>query len=62
MRKFLKLFVRDERGVSALEYAILAGIIVAAVVAGATTLSTGVKNLFSDLSKQLTKADNAASK
>ncbi len=40
MRQFLKFFRRDERGVTALEYAILAGIIVVAVIGVGTTFST----------------------
>lgn len=34
MLTFLKMLRRDERGVSALEYAILAGLVLAAVVVG----------------------------
>ena len=58
MSKFVKLFVRDERGVSALEYAILAGIVVAALVAGTTTLKADVTTLFQNLTNAV---HNAAS-
>jgi len=46
MRQFLKFFQRDERGVTALEYAILAGIIVVALVAVGTTFSTNLQAIF----------------
>ena len=42
MSKFIKAFVRDERGVSAMEYAILAGIIVVALTAVGVTFTTGM--------------------
>jgi pilus assembly protein Flp/PilA len=58
MRKFINLFVRDERGVSAMEYAILAGIIVVALTAiGTNTFQKGFKDLFSNL---FTKVQAAA--
>jgi len=60
IRQFFKKFVRDERGVTALEYAILAGIIVAAVVAGAGYLSTGLKSGFASLSNQITSAASSS--
>lgn len=58
MSKFVKLFVRDERGVSALEYAILAGIVVAALVAGTTTLKADVTTLFQNLTNAVHNAAN----
>jgi pilus assembly protein Flp/PilA len=56
IRQFVKKFVRDERGVTALEYAILAGIIVAAVAAGVGYLSTSLKDGFGSLSNQISSA------
>ncbi|HEY2022311.1 Flp family type IVb pilin [Paraburkholderia sp.] len=49
MTKFFKAFVRDERGVSALEYAILAGIIVVALTAVGTTFSASLQGIFTNL-------------
>jgi len=46
MRKFIKWFVRDERGVSAMEYAVLAGIVAVALGAVATTFSADVTTMF----------------
>ncbi|MDR5754728.1 MULTISPECIES: Flp family type IVb pilin [Caballeronia] len=49
MRNFFKAFVRDERGVSAMEYAILAGIVVVALTAVGTQFNTGMGTLFTNL-------------
>ncbi|MEZ2309377.1 Flp family type IVb pilin [Paraburkholderia sp. RCC_158] len=57
MNKLLKAFVRDERGVSAMEYAILAGIIVVALTAISTTFSSSISSIFTNL---FTKVTNAA--
>lgn len=56
MSKFFKAFVRDERGVSAMEYAILAGIIVVALTAVSTTFSSGVSGMFTNLFTKITNA------
>jgi pilus assembly protein Flp/PilA len=61
MRKFMKAFVRDERGVSAMEYAILAGVIAVALATVATTFSANIKSWFSDLNTQVTTAKTNAS-
>jgi pilus assembly protein Flp/PilA len=52
MRSFITRMWRDERGVSAIEYAILAAIVVAAVVTAGAQLSnatTGLPGLFKSL-------------
>ncbi|MEA3115065.1 MAG: pilus assembly protein Flp/PilA [Caballeronia sp.] len=49
MRKFISWFVRDERGVSAMEYAVLAGIVAVALGAVATTFSSSVKTMFDNM-------------
>ncbi len=40
---------RDERGVSALEYVILAAVVVAAVIAGGTVLKDVIESAFSQV-------------
>lgn len=57
MLTFLKKLRRDERGVSALEYAILAAIVVLAVVAGTTGLKDKVVGVFSEITEQLPEAE-----
>jgi pilus assembly protein Flp/PilA len=52
MLRFLRFLSRDERGVSALEYAILAAIVVAALVTVGTVFSnatTGLPGIFTSL-------------
>ncbi len=46
MLKFMKSLSLDNRGVSALEYAILAAVLLAAVVAGVEILGPGIKGAF----------------
>jgi pilus assembly protein Flp/PilA len=59
MRNFINMLWRDERGVSALEYAVLAGIVVAAVVAAGAVLgnsTTGLPGLFKTLMTTISAA------
>ncbi|QSN63007.1 Flp family type IVb pilin [Caballeronia sp. M1242] len=60
MRKFIKAFVRDERGVSAMEYAILAGIVAVALGALASGFSSNIQSWFSDLNSKVTTAKTNA--
>jgi len=56
MRKFLISLRRDERGVTALEYAILAGVIVVAVIAAGATLSTSITTAFTTIATKISTA------
>ncbi|WP_277183709.1 Flp family type IVb pilin [Caballeronia sp. BR00000012568055] len=56
MRNFMKAFVRDERGVSAMEYAVLAGIVVIALGGMAATFKSSISTMFSNLFTQVTTA------
>lgn len=60
VKVFLKTFIRDERGVSALEYAVLAGIVVIALGAMAATFSTNIGTMFTNLFTQVTTSQNKA--
>ncbi|AQH01943.1 pilus assembly protein [Burkholderia sp. KK1] len=60
MRKLMKAFVRDERGVSAMEYAVLAGIVVLALGAMAGAFNTSITTMFSDLFAKVSTAQNKA--
>jgi len=54
MSKFFKFFVRDERGVSSMEYAILAGLVVVALGALTATFNTNISNMFTGLFGKVT--------
>ncbi|MGN7979623.1 Flp family type IVb pilin [Burkholderia sp. 22313] len=56
MLQYVKTLLRDERGVSSLEYAVLAGIIVVALAAVGTVLSgsTGLSSIFTTLINKVT--------
>lgn len=56
MLQLFKALLRDERGVSALEYAILAGVIVVAVVAGVTVFGDDIAGLFGNAGDALGEA------
>ena len=56
MQKLLKAFVRDERGVSAMEYAILAGIVVVALVAVGAAFKTNMTDIFDNLTTKVKTA------
>jgi len=62
MRKLMKAFVRDERGVSAMEYAVLAGIVVIALGAMSTVFDSGLKTMFTTLFKNVNTAVSSSSK
>ncbi|ACB66391.1 MULTISPECIES: Flp family type IVb pilin [Burkholderia] len=51
MLQYVKSLLRDERGVSSLEYAVLAGIIVVALAAVGTVLSgtSGLSSIFTTI-------------
>jgi pilus assembly protein Flp/PilA len=60
MRNFFNAFVRDERGVSAMEYAVLAGIVVIALGGMAATFKGKISTMFSTLFTQVTTSQNKA--
>jgi pilus assembly protein Flp/PilA len=59
MRKLFKAFVRDERGVSAMEYAIMAGIVAVALAAVGTAFSSNISTLFSGMYSKITSASSS---
>jgi pilus assembly protein Flp/PilA len=61
MRKLINAFVRDERGVSAMEYAVLAGIVVIALGGMATTFKSSIGTMFSTLFTNVSSAQAKAS-
>jgi pilus assembly protein Flp/PilA len=61
MRKLMKAFVRDERGVSAMEYAVLAGIVVLALGAMASAFNSSISTMFSGLFSKVSSAQSSGS-
>jgi len=49
--------LRDDRGIAALEYALIAGLIFAAIIAGGTLFQTQIKTAFTNLGSSLTSRD-----
>ena len=52
--KSIQQFARDEQGVTAIEYGLLAAVLAAAVVAGATLVSDGLATAFGKIKTALT--------
>lgn len=48
MKQFMQ-FIRDEEGASAIEYALIAGLIAAVLVLTLTNLGTAIKGKFGDI-------------
>ena len=62
MLTFLKKLRRDERGVSGLEYAVLAAIIVGAIIVGAQLLKPSIDNAFTEVNKALNQTSGKQTK
>ena len=63
MQKTLDLirdFAREEDGVTAIEYGLLAALVGVAIIAGATALGGGLNTLFTNLGTKMTNAAGAA--
>jgi pilus assembly protein Flp/PilA len=59
MQKFiaqLTAFIKDEEGASAIEYALIAGLVALVVAAGATTLGTQLSATFTAIATKLANA------
>lgn len=60
MEKFVlatRRFMRDEEGVTAIEYGLLASLVAVAIIVGATNLGTGLDTLFTNIAKCLGYGD-----
>lgn len=62
LHSFLRLFSRDEKGVTAIEYGLIAAIISLALISGATVAGPALKEMFVDIGNKLetAKAANAS--
>ena len=53
MKNFLKLFIRDERGLAAVEYALVAGVVVAGLLTVFTTIGANAAARLQELATAL---------
>jgi len=56
MKTIMKKFRKDENGATAIEYALIAGLIGVVIIAGATTLGNNVSAKLSDVGSKVTAA------
>jgi pilus assembly protein Flp/PilA len=49
----VKRFVREEEGVAAIEYGLLAGLIAVMIIVGATTVGTNLNTIFTNIGSKL---------
>ncbi|ODV44459.1 pilus assembly protein [Cupriavidus sp. UYMMa02A] len=54
MKRVLTLFIRDERGATAIEYGLIAGLIALAIAVGAGKLGTNLGKAFEALADKVT--------
>jgi len=54
--KMIQRFIRDERGATAVEYGLIAGLVAVAVIAALTALGDSLNALFSDVSSTVSTA------
>lgn len=50
---FIKNFLREEDGVTAIEYGLIAALIAVVIIAGTTAVGTNLNTLFTEISKKL---------
>lgn len=56
MKTTIKTFLKEEDGVAAIEYGLLAGLIAVGIIVAATALGTGLSGLFNAIATKLTNA------
>lgn len=49
MKNFIRNFIADESGATAIEYGLLASLIAVVIIAGASLLGTNINTMFSDI-------------
>ena len=60
MKTTIKTFLKEEDGVAAIEYGLLAGLIAVGIIVAATALGTSLSGLFTAIGKKLDTAAKAA--
>ena len=58
--KFIQKFIRDEQGVTAIEYGLIAALISIVIIAATTTIGTSLKGLFTTINTALSSAATSA--
>jgi pilus assembly protein Flp/PilA len=53
MSNFIRSFARDTKGIAALEYALIAGLMFALIVAGVAVMGTSLTTAFTNIGKSL---------
>lgn len=57
MQKFMKSFIADESGATAIEYGLIAALIAVGIIAGASLLGNELDNTFDELATSVTNAN-----
>lgn len=60
MMESIRSFIKREDGASAIEYALIAGLIAVAIIAGATLLGEEIGDLFTNIAGKVTSAADTA--
>jgi pilus assembly protein Flp/PilA len=56
MKTILQRFLKDESGVTAIEYGLIASLVAVAIIVGATALGTQLNATFGSVASQVTSA------
>ncbi|HEM7839202.1 TPA: Flp family type IVb pilin [Burkholderia multivorans] len=60
MKAIIKRFLKEETGVTAIEYGLIAGLIAVAIVAGVSSIGGSLGNMFKNLGSCITDPSNSA--
>ncbi|MGB8416865.1 pilus assembly protein Flp/PilA [Burkholderia sp. GAS332] len=60
MKKFTQRFLRDSKGVTAIEYGLIAGLVVLVIATAVTNIGTDLSTLLGDVATKITNATPAA--
>ena len=56
MKKFIKRFIREEDGVTAIEYGLIAGLIAVVIIVAITLVGTNLNKIFNYIGVEVGKA------
>ncbi|CAG9255391.1 Flp family type IVb pilin [Paraburkholderia caribensis] len=60
MKHFASQFLRDNKGVTAIEYGLIAGVVAIAIAASAGSVGTNLSTLFDNIAGKISSAATAA--